>query len=164
MSKSPSQPTVTPSGSTNQEVAIADKLTAYFKERYEADKAIVVKPFVLDSALSKPDIPAYTAVVKDGSSKLEVWTHNLIYIFYSDRELARSGFEHAKITAISQGAGNPIKGDNYWLGIIGTWSKAVGTKEAAIHVCQPNYLCGEDFWLTFSDDFVVATDYKNRIE
>ncbi|MGZ4881300.1 MAG: hypothetical protein ACXV7G_09555 [Halobacteriota archaeon] len=163
-SKSTSKPAASKSGSTNEEVAYASKLTTYFKDKFDEKDATVVKPFALDATLSKPGMPAYTAEVKDGSAKLQMWTHKLTYIFYNDRQSARSGFEQAKAKATTQGYGNPVKGDNYWTGIIGTWSEAVGTKEAAVNVCQPGNLCGDDFWLTFSDDFVVALDYKTRVE
>lgn len=162
----PTSSAKTPTSSANRDIssttAYANQMTTNFESKYDSTKAVVIQPFTYKMVNG---LHTFTAVVKDGSSKLQVWNRTITYTLANNRSEARALFEQAKTTATSQGYGNVISGDTYWKALSGgTWAEPVGIKEVAIHICQPGYLCGEDYWLTFDNYYAVATEYMTRIE
>jgi hypothetical protein len=151
-------PSYTPTSSVSTPTTVANRITNYLKDDYP--ELIIVTPFAFKGLVNGSYL--YTGVIQDGSSKLKVWNRTITYTMSDTREQARAVFEKAKATAISQGYGNPISSDTYWIGVIGSWADSVGSQKVAIHICQPSYLCGEDYWIRVSDQYCVATEYMTR--
>ena len=159
-------PTYTPTSSGDVGVvspeAFGNKITQYLKDHYP--DLIIVTPFAYRGKVNGH--PTYTGVIQDGSSSLKVWNRTMTYTLLNNRSEAKTVFSEAQTTAKSQGYGDEVFGEIFWIGLSGgTWLEPVGTNKVAIWLCQPTFaLCGEDYYTHFNDYYAVSTVYMTRIE
>ena len=122
----------------------------------------VVTPFAYAGTVNGSQ--TYKGLIKDGSSKLEVWNREITYTLSDTREEAKAAFSQAITAATNNGYSSTHSEDKYWFGNYGNkYPLTVGTKVVVISMCEPHSNCGTIYTMSFSDYFSVATEYQTRI-